>query len=130
MKSEHRHELKTNELADWIANFPQWAKKNLKMSIYVSVILILVAGSYFYRRYQKDVLVVQKQLELTRLLAQLSQGRMQIIQARAEGLDVSYKLIQLSDDLQSFAQGTKNEQMAALSLVKSAEALRMELHYR
>ncbi len=28
MKSDHRHELKTNELAEWLSNLPQWAKKN------------------------------------------------------------------------------------------------------
>ena len=28
MRSDHRHELKTNELADWIAHFPEWANKN------------------------------------------------------------------------------------------------------
>ncbi len=28
MKAEHRHELKTNELADWIVHFPQWFKEN------------------------------------------------------------------------------------------------------
>ena len=44
MKAEHRHELKTNELAQWIANFPNWAKENLRMIIYVSVVLILLIG--------------------------------------------------------------------------------------
>ena len=29
MKSDHRHELKTNELAEWLGNLPQWTKENL-----------------------------------------------------------------------------------------------------
>ena len=53
MKSEHRHELKTNELAEWLVNFPQWTKKNAKTIIYVCVLTIVVASLYFYKRYQK-----------------------------------------------------------------------------
>ena len=29
MKAEHRHELKTNELVEWLTNLPQWANENL-----------------------------------------------------------------------------------------------------
>jgi len=89
MKAEHRHELKTNELAEWIANFPQWAKENVKMIIYVSVVIILVAGAYFYRKYQKDVVGVRRQLELTRLATQLAGGKLEILNARARGMDIS-----------------------------------------
>jgi hypothetical protein len=130
MKSEHRHELKTNELAEWIANFPQWAKENAKTIIYVSVLVAVVAGVYFWKRYEENVVSVRKQLELTRLIAQLSQSKMQILQARARGVDISYMLIRTADSLQLFAQGTKDDLMAALALIKRAEALRMELHYR
>jgi len=45
MKAEHRHELKTNELAEWIANLPQWARDNGRMVIYLSVVAVLVIGS-------------------------------------------------------------------------------------
>jgi len=130
MKSEHRHELKTNELAEWIANFPQWAKKNAKTTIYISVLVVVVAGVYFWKRYEENVVSVRKQLELTSLIAQLSQGKMQILQAQARGVDISYMLIRTADNLQLLAQETKDDQMAALALIKRAEALRMELHYR
>ncbi|MBA7624502.1 hypothetical protein ES703_31911 [subsurface metagenome] len=39
-------------------------------------------------------------------------------------------LIQLADNLQTAAQSTKDNQMAALALIKHAEALRAALHYR
>ena len=130
MKAEHRHELKTNELAEWIANFPQWAKENVKMIIYVSVVIILVAGAYFYRKYQKDVVGVRRQLELTRLATQLAGGKLEILNARARGMDISPVLIQTADSLLTAAQNAKNKQMAAFALIKRAEALRTELHYR
>ena len=40
MKSEHRHELKTNELAEWISNFPSWTKENAKVLIPTIVVLV------------------------------------------------------------------------------------------
>ena len=42
MKSEHRHELKTNELADWIAHVPDFVRNNLRTIIGVSLIIIAI----------------------------------------------------------------------------------------
>lgn len=130
MKAEHRHELKTNELAQWIASLPEWAKKNSKTIIYISVVVIVVAGGYFWMIYNKTVLSVRKQLRLTDLISQLSQNKAQIIYAQTQGIDASYLLIRTADELQAMTEDAKNEQMAALALIKQAEALRSELHYR
>jgi len=130
MKAKHRHELKTNELAEWIADLPQWVKENLRMIIYVSVAAVLVIGTYFYLRYQKNTVVLQEQRKLTELIGRLSQSKRDILRARSRGVDVSYLLLQLADNLKNFARNSKNDQRAALALIKRAEALRMELHYR
>ncbi|UCF44093.1 MAG: hypothetical protein JSV99_04005 [Planctomycetota bacterium] len=130
MKAEHRHELKTNVLAEWITNFPQWAKKNLRMIIYVSVVVIAVGGSAAFYWYRKNVESVREQLQLTRLITQLSQGKLQVLQSQLRGMDVSYMLIQIADGLEDFGRNAKDDQMAALALVKRAEALRTELHCR
>jgi len=129
MKSEYRHELKTNELARWIANFPQWAKENAKLIIYVSVLVIVVAAVLFWM-YQKRGVSYRKQLRLTGLISQISRNRAKIIYAQTQGIDASYMLIRNADDLQAATQDTKNDHMAALALIKQAEALRTELHYR
>jgi hypothetical protein len=130
MKSEHRHELKTNELAMWIANLPQWAEKNAKTITYVSVVAVLVIASVVFYWYRKDVESVQKRAEFTKLLGELPQVRGQIVKDYGQGKDYSFMLIQTANELQTFAQNTKNNQMAALAFIKRAEALRMELHYR
>ena len=130
MKSEHRHELKTNELAEWIINFPQWAKENATTIIYISVLVVVVAGVYFWKVYEKNVVLDREQLEFTNFISQITQGKTQILQAQAQGVDTSYTLIQAADSLQNIAQNTKDEQMAATALIKEAETLRMELHYR
>ena len=59
MKSEHRHELKTNELAEWIAHLPQWTRENLRTIIYVSVVAVLVIGSSFWYWRKRNVETVQ-----------------------------------------------------------------------
>ena len=130
MKSEHRHELKTNELAEWIAHLPQWTRKNQKMIIYVSVVTILVIASYIWHRYQKDIVAVRRTSQLTSLVTQIPQGKLRILEAQARGLDIAYMLIQNADELNNTAEQIKDNQMSALALIKRAEALRTELHYR
>jgi len=130
MKPEHRHELKTNELAEWLMNFPQWAKENLRTIIYVSALIAVVAGLYIWRIYNRNVVSVQKQLNFTALLARLSQSKMEILRGRAQGVDASYILLRPANSLRTFAQNTKDDAVAALALIKRAEALRTELHYR
>ncbi len=130
MKSKHRHELKTNDLAEWLSNFPQWAKKNRTMIIYISVVAVVAIGVYFWRIYQKNVVSVQRRTRLTALIAMLDPSKMRILQAQAQGFDNSYMLFQPAGGLQSIAQKADTDQMAALALIKHAEILRTELHYR
>ena len=130
MKSEHRHELKTNELADWIVHLPQWARENQRMIIYVSVVTVLVMASYIWHRYQKDVVGVRRTSQLTNLITQIPQGKLRILEAQAQGLDIAYMLIQNAEELETVAEELKDNHMSALALIKRAEALRTELHYR
>lgn len=130
MKSEHRHELKTNELAEWLTNLPQWTKQNFKTILYVSVVIVLVVGVYFWNRYQKKVITVQNQLNLTGLIAQAPQTKARIIQAQNKEIDISDILLQNAGRFGEIAQETKNDQMAALALIKQAQLLRTNLHYR
>jgi len=131
MKSEHRHELKTNELAEWLSNLPQWTKDNLVTIIGVSALIIVVAGVYIWRGYNRDVVQVRQRADFTRLLSQVSAAKMQVLQAQEQEQvqDLSFRLIQAADPLGAFAQTSKNDQMAALAFIKQAQAIRAELHY-
>lgn len=129
MKSDHRHELKTNELAEWLAHLPQWTKENLKTIVIVLVLLVAVGGFYSWRLYGKNVVKVREQTQFTNLLDQLAGGKMQILQAQTQGRDVSFMLLQPAKGLETFARNIKDDNMAALALIKRAEALRAELHY-
>ncbi len=130
MKAEHRHELKTNELAQWLADLPQWAKKNLRWIIYGSVVLTLVIASYIYHSYQKNVVSTRQEVALTRLLAQTAQDKIRILQAQFQGVDISYMLVQRANDLENIAKNAKDNNLAASAFIKQAEILRTELHYR
>jgi len=129
MKSEHRHELKTNELAEWLSNLPQWTKENLTTIIVISAVIVAAAAFYVRYRYSKSA-AAEEQLEFTNLLNQLSASKMQVLNAQAQGRDLSFILLQPANSLGNFAQNAKSDQMAALALIKRAEALRTELHYR
>jgi len=129
MKSEHRHELKTNELAEWMSNLPQWAKENIVTIIVILAVIVAALSFYVRYRYGKG-LVAEEQLEFTGLLNQLSASKMQVLGAQAQGRDLSFILLQPANSLGNFAQNAGSDQMAALALIKQAEALRTELHYR
>lgn len=130
MKSEHRHELKTNELAEWLGNLPKWAQENLRMIIYFTVVIIAVVAAWIWKDYQKNVVSVNQRLQLSGLFGELAQNRYSIIQQQAQGLDMSYTLLQTVNKLRNFATKSRDADMSALALIKSADALRSELHYR
>ena len=129
MKTDHRHELKTNELAEWLTNLPQWANENRTSIIIASAAIILAALFYIWRAHSKDI-STQKQLELTNLAGQLLTGKTQIIQSQEQGKDISFILLQTAENLKILAENTNDNQMTAFALIKQAEALRTELHYR
>ncbi len=129
MKSDHRHELKTNELAEWLSNLPEWTKENLTTIILVVVLLAAAGGIFVWKGYHRNVAQNQQNIEFTSLLNQLSAGKMQIVEAQSQGRDQSFMLLQPANNLETFAQHTKNGRIAALALIKRAEALRAELHY-
>ena len=130
MKSDHRHELKTNELADWLAHFPQWVQENRTTLIGAGVIIVLVIAVYFVQFYRKDVVDVRHHVQLTNLVTQITAQKRVIARAAGQGTDQSIALLPVAQDLQDFATGIGNDRMGALALIKRAEALRAELHYR
>jgi tetratricopeptide (TPR) repeat protein len=130
MKAEHRHELKTNELVEWIQNLPQWFNENRITIIAVVVVVAVAAGLYIWKYYAKDVAADQKQVQFTNLTGQVAYGKRQVAAAQAEGKDLSFILLQPAENLKNLALNASSSEMAALALIKRAEALRAELHYR
>lgn len=130
MRAEHRHELKTNELAQWLFNLPEWSQKNLRTIIYVTVVIVVVLGAYWYQKYQKTVVATREQATVTGLIGQIPSQEMQVAQAASQGTDASYTLLQISGELKNFAQISRQDSLKALSLIKEAQILRAELQFR
>ncbi len=130
MKSEHRHELKTNELAEWLGHLPQWTKQNLTTILVVVAVVVVAVTFFFWRSYNKNVVQAREHIEFSNLLNQLSAIEARIPGSQTEGGDLSVTLLPAAESLGNFAQNTSNSRMAALALIKQAEALRAELHYR
>src|SRR4030042_3312975 len=104
MKSEHRHELKTNELAEWLSNFPEWVKENSKSIIAITALIVVVIGFYLWRRHDRNVVQPREQAEFTSMLGEIPQIEMQIVQKQHQGTDVSHFLLPQADNLKSFAE--------------------------
>ena len=130
MRSDHRHELKTNELADWIMNFPQWADENRTSLIAAAAVIVVAALIYFVSFYRKDVMAARNQMRLTTLVAQVPQQMSRAASATMQNTDESYILVQTEKDLEDFAAKSSNSNMAALALIQRGAALRAELHLR
>ena len=130
MKSDHRHDLKTNELADWLAHFPEWARQNRTNIIAVAVVLVVAVVVYFWIFYRRDVVSVQNQTRLTNLMSQVSQQMNGVARATMQNTEQSFALLPVTQELQEFAQTVSKGDMSALALIERAEVLRAELHYR
>ncbi|MBN2131836.1 MAG: tetratricopeptide repeat protein [Sedimentisphaerales bacterium] len=130
MKSDHRHELKTNELADWLAHFPEWLKENQTTLIASAAVIVVAVAVYFWIFYHNNVAAARTQIRLTNLVTQLPKQKSDLAQAMAKQADQSYVLIDLAKDLGDFAKGASSGKMAALALIERGETLRTELHYR
>lgn len=59
MKSEHRHELKTNSLAEALANLPQTLKTHGNKILTVLAIVLLIIAGVRYKRSQDEAARIQ-----------------------------------------------------------------------
>ncbi len=127
MKSEHRHELKQNELADWLTHLPQWTKENLSFIITVIAAIVIVAIFYGWRSLSKNVQSGEHE-KFTSLVDDILFKKAQIVSQ--SGSDMSYLLSNNATDLEGYAGKTSDKNIAALALVKAGDSVRSELQYR
>jgi len=130
MRSDHRHELKTNELADWIMHFPEWANENRTSLIGAAAVILVALLVYFLSFYRQNIVSARNQVRLTNLVTQVPQQMNRVANAAMQNSDESYSLLPTAQDLQDFAQKSSNSDMAALALIQRGAALRAEIHYR
>jgi len=130
MKAEHRHELSTNELADWIGNFPNFIKKNIRPIIGIALIL-LGLSLWLTHKTRKTSAEDKSQIAISERIVGLNRAKFQIIYSNSQGMDISPLLIQNAQALEMEIEKVKdNANLIALTLIKNAQARRADLHYQ
>ncbi len=133
MDSEHRHELKTNELADYIRQVPGFIKRNASTLVGVALILVgLVTWPMFNRmRAEADT---AKAAAVADSIQNLERDIYAVIQAAEKDAEARQQatsaLLVSANALLEQADKTDDADVAALARIKAAQALRAELHFR
>lgn len=129
MDTEHRHELKTNELADWIVHVPRFFRENLRWIIGGSLILVAVLVFMFGQNIRANSFDYQLS-QTTSQIEGLQRAQFAVIQNQMQDNPVVMdSLFQSANKLEISAQSSKYPSLAALALIKRGDALRMDLHY-
>jgi predicted negative regulator of RcsB-dependent stress response len=130
MDSEHRHELKRNELADWMTHFPEYVQKNYMQVIGVILIVIGVFLWLFWTPIKGKFADtdMQKQAQVTKSLEQVAVSKVMSIRADMEASPDSFLIAASKLDLE--ASETESPLAKAFILIKRGEALRSDLHYK
>lgn len=133
MDSKHRHELKTNELAEGLKHLPQLIKDNANTIIGITLIgVALITWPMFNKMSQKKERT--EQTAMTQSIQALDRDVYAVLQspaddmlAQTEALDM---LLVNADALLEKASEIDNPNLAAMAQIKAAQAIRTELHLR
>jgi len=133
MDTQHRHELKTNELADWLAHAPEYLKKNASTIIGVILIVVgLITWPMFNRMRASSE--ITKAAEVTNSIQTLERDIFGVVQAAEEDTEARRQatgaLLVNASALLDQADKIDNPDLAAMARIKAAQALRTELHFR
>jgi hypothetical protein len=129
MDAEHRHELKTNELADWIGHFPRFCRENAKTIIGVGFIIVAVVVFFYGRRMRADSRFEQE-AQAVSLIKRLDYSKLATIQGQRGNAAAAGSIRLSAESLEMAAAEAKSPHVAALLLIKQGDALRADLHYR
>ncbi len=125
MDSEHRHELKSNELANILTHFPEFCKKNANVILGLGLIIIaLITWPMFTKMSQNKAIAQQSQVSDS--IQQLNQSIGMALQG-ADEQTLGAVLINAQELIDSTAK-TDNPNLKALAYIKAAQAYRTELH--
>lgn len=133
MDSEHRHELKTNELADLLTHFPQFIKKNANTIIGIALILIaVITWPLFSKMGREKSIAEQSQVaQSIQLLNMDIRKALGDYQNAPTMLDLELDTILVNADaLMEITNQTDNPNLAAMAYIKAAQAIRTELHLK
>jgi hypothetical protein len=128
MKSEERHKLKTNELADSLSKLPDYLQKHGKNLLMGAIVVVaaLVAGSLWWRMHKTEQ--QQRETMLAGLMLQGEQDRMSaIMRSMDPKTGESYNPVRVAASLGDLAANSDPSRLSMEALLQQAETLRSEL---
>ncbi len=129
MDTKKRHELKSNELADWIGGLPDFLREHSGKIIGLALIAVgLISWPILGRMRQRSELA--NQIQATAMLETLEQGKYQVMQSGEQETASVSALLVAANSLQDSSKELKNPDLSALALIKRGQALRADLHYQ
>jgi tetratricopeptide (TPR) repeat protein len=130
MDTEHRHELKTNELADWIVHLPGFLRKNWAQITGVVLIVVALLVIPLFKRTRQST-TSQHQADTTQLIQKIAQEKVTMVSNQKAGImETQSQFLVAAGSLEDAAKKEQSPYPAALALIKRAEALRADLHFQ
>ncbi|MHC4236787.1 MAG: tetratricopeptide repeat protein [Planctomycetota bacterium] len=133
MDSQHRHELKTNELAEGLSHLPGLLKDNANTIIGVLLIATaLITWPMLSKMANRKDLA--ERAAVSQSIQMLDQDVRSILQSPADDTSARSEALNTylvnADELLNKAADTDIPNLAAMAQVKAAQAIRTELHLR
>lgn len=126
MDSEHRHELKSNELADFLTNLPQFCKDNARPILGVSLIIIALVTWPMFNKMGKQK-TIARQSQVTENIQQLNQSIGKAL-SKADDPQALDTILLNAQTLLDSSSTAKNADLKALACIKAAQGYRTWLH--
>ncbi len=133
MDSEHRHELKSNELVDFLTHFPEFLKKNANMIIGITLIVVgIISWPLLSNMSEQKAIAEQSQVaQSIQLLGRNIGKAFEAYSGNPEQLNPALDTILANaDELINLTDQTDNPDLMALAYIKAGQAFRMELHLK
>lgn len=131
MKSEHRHDLQTNELSKWLVSLPEFFKQNQKMIIYIVVVAVLVIISAWFSVFRNRGEKLRQQASITAEMQNLTVVKGQFLEGEGQGGgDSSMAIANAVTKLKSSVNELSNDNLSALAMIKAADLTRSELTFK
>jgi len=133
MDSQHRHELKTNELAEGLSHLPQLLKDNANVIVGVMLIGVgLITWPMLTKMTHQKARA--ERMTITQSIQMLDQDVYAVLQAPADDPQAQTEALNTllinADELLGSVSDIDNSNLAAMARIKAAQAIRTELHLR
>lgn len=129
MDSEHRHELKSNDLADFLTHLPEFYKKNSNIILGLTLIIIaLITAPMFSKMARQKEMAEQSQVSDG--ISQLNQSIGNTFQNAEEDTSAALDAILVNAQNLSDEAAKLDGDAAAMAYIKAGQAYRIELHLK